>query len=252
MNPSPARADFDRDGFVIVRGLLDLPAVRLVRDEFEALAHAARTMRGTRDLDGSRFVIGRRTDGRSCIRRVVWCGGARPELLAIGRSAAIVDLAGELLRRDDLVHLINQAHFKEPGDGVDFPWHQDSHHRRCGTELWTDLDGRGSFVEIVVAVDPMTETNGGLYVLPGSHRRGHLPHDLSTGALSANIIDTTCAVPVELQPGDAVAFGPYLVHGSRANRSHAPRRALLNGFAVPGANRRVYPGVGLGELVRVA
>ena len=52
-----------------------------------------------------------------------------------------------------------------------------------------------------------------------------------------------------LQPGDAVAFGPYVVHGSAPNEGAYARRTLLNGFALPGANRRVYPGCGVGEPV---
>ncbi len=246
------RSAWERDGYLIVRGLLDAEAIRAISERFDALAEVGHRLGRTTDVEGSRFVMGRRPDGGPAIRRVVWCGGVQPELLAIGRSPAVVDLAGELLQRNDLLHLINQAHFKEPGDGVDFPWHQDSYHRRAGTDLWTDVDGRGSFVEIVVAVDPMTSENGGLWVVPGTHRLGHIPHDLETGALPAGVVDVSRAVPVQPGPGDAVAFGPYLVHGSVANRSDRPRRALLNGFAVPGANRRVYPGVGLGELVEVA
>jgi hypothetical protein len=37
------------------------------------------------------------------------------------------------------------------------------------------------------------------------------------------------------------------VHGSTANHSALPRRVLINGYACPGANGRVYPGAGSGR-----
>ena len=243
--PSLVRA-FRQDGFVHVPGLLSPSQVQGALASFERLRRAASRLPGTTELGGSLFVLGDGPRGRS-VARVVWCGGAEPPLLAIGRHPAVVGLAATLLRSRDLVHIINQAHFKEPGDGVAFPWHQDSAHRRYGTPEWTDVDGEGSFVEIVVALDPMDETNGGLRFLPGSHRDGHLPHDADRNLRDP--VSDDGAVLLPLQPGDAVAFGPYVVHGSAPNEGAYARRTLLNGFALPGANRRVYPGCGVGEPV---
>jgi hypothetical protein len=42
-------------------------------------------------------------------------------------------------------------------------------------------------------------------------------------------------------------FGPYAVHGSTSNESKYSRRVLINGYAYPGANGRVYPGEGSGR-----
>lgn len=233
---------FERDGFVVVRGLIDASQVDDVARAFDRLqARVADLEAGDHDLDGARFVLG---PGRPpVIRRVVWCGAAEPELLAVGRCPAILDLAAQLLGRSELVQLINQAHFKLPGDGVRFPWHQDAEHRRHGTPLWHDVDGRGSFVEIAVAVDPMTPDNGGLRLVPGSHADGVRAHVRRELPAPADFVS-----PV-LDPGDALAFGPFVVHGSPANHSDRPRRTLLNGFALPGANGRIYPGCGLGAPV---
>ena len=48
-----------------------------------------------------------------------------------------------------------------------------------------------------------------------------------------------------------VVFGPYTFHASDPNVSEGPRRALINGYACPGANRRIYPGRGSGRLLSV-
>ena len=37
-----------------------------------------------------------------------------------------------------MLQIINQAHFKAPGDGVDFPFHQDSVNRGVRSSEWRD------------------------------------------------------------------------------------------------------------------
>ncbi len=156
-------------------------------------------------------------------------------------------IAARALGSDRVVQLIQQAHFKLPGDEVAFGWHQDASNRRYGTPLWRDVDGRGSFVQIAVAVDPMTPERGGLRMIRGSHRAGFVA-DPRTGVVPAEHVRAADAVDVVLAPGDAAVFGPFTVHGSGPNRSSAPRRVFLQGYALPGANRRVYPGCGVGVL----
>jgi len=46
-----------------------------------------------------------------------------------------------------------------------------------------------------------------------------------------------------------IFFGPYTAHMSKANTSDHYRRVLINGYATPGANHRVYPGAGLGRVL---
>ncbi len=234
-------------GFVVVPGLLDRDDVDRALVAFDALVEMARDLDGTVMHRGAQFVV----DGGTRIHRVVWCGAAAPALSALGRHPRLVALAGQVLGASRVVQLINQAHFKLPGDGVAFPWHQDSTHRRYGTPQWTDVNGRGSFVEIAVALDPMGPENGGLRFVPGSGRLGHVPPDPRTGELPPGLFDPAAAVAPRLAPGDAVLFGPYTIHGSPPNPGPAARRLFLNGFASPGANRRVYPGEGAGRLLDV-
>ena len=154
-------------------------------------------------------------------------------------------MASEALGSDDLVQLIQQAHFKLPGDEVRFDWHQDASNRRYGTDLWSDLDGRGSYVQMTLAVDAMGPGNGGLRIARGSHRLGFVA-DVQSGALPPGCFDEEAAIDVALEPGDVALFGPFVIHGSGPNRSGGPRRLFLQGYALPGANRREYPGSGPG------
>ena len=59
------------------------------------------------------------------------------------------------------------------------------------------------------------------------------------------------AVDVMLKAGDVAFFGPYVFHSSSLNKTDSPRRVLINGYAQPGANKREYPGVGLGRHLKL-
>ncbi len=242
---------FEHDGFVVIRSLFSAKEVAEIREAFERLQHTAENLPETSTHNGSDFVIDKEGNGTR-IHRVVWCGSAESVLSTYGKDPRLVDLAATLLGSADLDQLINQAHFKMPGDNVEFPWHQDSRHRRFGTPLWTDVNGRGSFIEIAMAIDPVTLENGPIHFIPGSQKLGHLEPTPGTKDLPEGSYDPTQKRTPELQPGDIVAFGPFMIHGSEANHSTHPRRMFLNGFSVPGANHRVYPGEGSGRRVHAA
>jgi ectoine hydroxylase-related dioxygenase (phytanoyl-CoA dioxygenase family) len=242
---------FKNDGFVVIRSLFSKQEVEEIRRAFERLQHTAEHLSQTSTHHGSDFVIDREGE-RTRIHRVVWCGAAESVLSSFGEDPRIVNLAAALLGSPELDQLINQAHFKMPGDNVEFPWHQDSRHRRYGTPLWTDVNGTGSFVEIAMAIDPVTQDNGPIHFIPGSHRLGHIEPSPGIKDLPVGSFDPELKLTPELQPGDIVAFGPYMIHGSEANQSDKPRRMFLNGFSVPGANHRIYPGEGSGRRVRAS
>ena len=250
----PKNEAFIRDGFDVFRNVFTAAEVTLIAEAFDRLERTARRLRSTRMVRGSQFVVSAQpgaADEDVKIQRVVWCGAAEPILSSLGKDPRLVRLAAQLMGGCEFDQLINQAHFKFPGDGVAFDWHQDSRHRRYGTDLWNDVDGRGSFIELVTAIDPMTTSNGPLEFIPGSHTRGHIPPMHGTNDLPRDAFNPADAVTVTLEPGDVAAFGAFVIHGSKPNTSDQPRRSLLNGFALPGANHRIYPGEGAGRRVRL-
>ena len=234
--------DLHHQGYTVVRGVLDADEIHEVSGAFDRLLARARDLGETADVGGTRFVI---TPEPFQLRRVVWAGGIEPVLAGLGEDPRFLRLAAAALQARSFVQLIQQAHFKLPGDGVDFGYHQDASNRRYGSELFTDVDGRGSFVQLGLAVDPMTSGNGPLRVVPGSHRRGFIADPL-TGALPPEDYDEAGAIDLELAPGDLAIFGAFLIHGSAPNRGSTARRLFLQGYAAEGANRRVYPGSGTG------
>jgi ectoine hydroxylase-related dioxygenase (phytanoyl-CoA dioxygenase family) len=179
---------------------------------------------------GSRFTFA----PNNHVRHVSFCGNAEPVLLQFGRDARLLAIAVGLLGSREMDQLINQAHYKRPGSAVTFDWHQDSSHRGIGSGGFTDINGRGSYVQILLAIDDSTADNGPLEFIPGSNKLGHLGADLS------HRIDPARRVTPMLKRGDVVAFGPFTVHGSQANLSNKSRRVFINGFAFPGANHKDY------------
>lgn len=255
LSPSDLRRFYD-DGYLIIESLFS-------REEVEEMAEAAERIRalgreiaaalpagdgaGERKIehDGSQFVFGG-SNGSTRLLRVVWAGGCEPSFLACGRDARLTSIVGQLLGSSSAVQLLNQLHAKYPNDGLEFEPHQDSEHRRYGTPEWCDVDGRGSYVQTVVAIDDTTPENGPLIFYPRSGREGHL----DPATVRSDYRDRP-GVPALLAAGSAAFFGPYVVHRSAENRGAAPRRIAINGFALPGANSRSYFGAGTGVPVEL-
>jgi ectoine hydroxylase-related dioxygenase (phytanoyl-CoA dioxygenase family) len=241
---------------VVVPSLFSAGELDAARAAFERLHATAQRLRSTQDHAGARFVLADR-GGDVVVQRVVWAGGAEPALLDIGADPRLVGPALQLLGSDRCEQLLCQAHFKMPGDGVSFDWHQDVQHRDKGPGTWRDLNGRGSYVQTLLAVDEMRADNGPLQFVPreaarldarGRLRDAHYDYGTPMGGDDA-AVDARRAETVTGPAGSVIFFGPYAVHGSTPNRSATPRRVLINGYAYPGANGRVYPGEGSGRTL---
>jgi ectoine hydroxylase-related dioxygenase (phytanoyl-CoA dioxygenase family) len=259
-------AAFHAHGHVLLPGLFSADEVAVVRVAFDRLYATAQRLRVTGDHDGAWFVLKAPAIGDVIVQRVVWAGGAEPALLALSADPRLVQPALQLLGTSSCEQLLCQAHFKMPRDGVSFDWHQDIQHRDKGPGTWRDVNGTGSYVQSVLLVDDMRADNGPLLFLPDDavtlDARGRLvrggdtalPMPAGDGYGSgegAVVVDASRAITVTGRAGDVLLFGPSAVHGSQANMSSTSRRVLINGYAAPGANGRVYPGRGSGRTLPV-
>jgi ectoine hydroxylase-related dioxygenase (phytanoyl-CoA dioxygenase family) len=246
--------EFHDAGWIVVASLFNEDEIERMRACFDGLERLAAGMSETGLCRGSYFVLGQK-DGEQVIKRVVWAGGSQPYLLDIGADKRLTVPASQLLESPAMDQLLCQAHFKRPNDGVVFGWHQDIQHRDKGNGTWRDVNGKGSFVQTLIALDEMTDDSGPMQFIPGSSRWGRVDfgsHDYDDPGYSANAppqFDAKDAVTIFARPGDTLFFGPYTAHASFENTSPDYRRVLINGFACPGANRRVYPGEGAGRVL---
>ena len=98
---------------------------------------------------------------------------------------------------------------RQPGSD-DQGWHADFHFV-CDQPL---------MVNVGIYLDTLTDENGPIWVIPGSHRRKERPPKWDKGEL-------TDAIPVKVNAGDAVIFDCTLWHKGGGNRSDSVRRAIF-------------------------
>ena len=130
---------------------------------------------------------------------------------------------------------------KEPDEGSDFYVHQD----------WTYVDeNKASSWAIWVPLVDLTDSNGALHVVPGSHRmennfRGPGVADALEGL--HDVIRNEFGVPLYLKAGEAVVWNHKLVHYSPPNRSTESRVAATV-VLVPKGEQVVHCRAGKSDL----
>ncbi|MEU7474458.1 amino acid adenylation domain-containing protein [Lentzea sp. NPDC042327] len=156
------------------------------------------------------------------------------------RDPRLLGPASELLGDDVYVHQfkINAKHGL--GGGI-WEWHQDF-------MFWQREDGmpRPDALSAVVFLDPVTEFNGPLYLVPGSHQ-GLLPvtfdeeedwastlsaslkYQIDPVALGKSMNDNGIVAPLG-DMGSVLFFHGQLLHGSPPNMSATDRRLLIITF----------------------
>lgn len=105
---------------------------------------------------------------------------------------------------------------KEPDSAAFVSWHQDAFYMGLEPD---------NFVTAWVALTPSTSENGCVTVLPGTHtaRANHRDtfgeDNILTRGQTVTDVDESAAVDLELRPGQMSLHHPWLVHGSRPNRT---------------------------------
>lgn len=152
-----------------------------------------------------------------------------PECEQFVRHPAYLTLCRELIGPDaDLYY--NQAVMKPPAKGRSFGWHQDTQY------IITDpLE----YITCWTAITRTTVDNGTIWILPGMHRHGLLPHDWSEEAHEWQCrADTSWKIPVVLRPGQIAVFNSLLPHASGPNVSEEVRAAYVVQYHVPQVKHR--------------
>lgn len=112
----------------------------------------------------------------------------------------------------------DQCITKKPGGG-EFPWHQDNAYNRL-------LDGH---FQMWVGITDQTEENGGLWMRPGSHRLGHLPHRQDFNHKECEVSPGE-EVFVGSTKGDLIIFSSLMLHHTKTNNSNEDRCAYVAEF----------------------
>ena len=152
-----------------------------------------------------------------------------PVIHALSSHPAVVDRLASLYGPDLLLWRTSIL-IKAPGsdEGKRFPWHQD------GTYFNLVPEANISFW---LAIDPATEENGCVQLMPGTHTRIFPTEesggeDYLTKRSVLDGLDTANAVKMVLEPGQFFIFCERALHSSEPNRSNSTRMCLV-GRVVP-------------------
>lgn len=190
-------ASFFTDGFVIRRGFFNAAEIAWLR---AAIAAAGPRPRSPLDKEGQVF------------QELLFRQSA--DLQSFLSQPKIVDLLVPLIGPGFFVRK-DQAVTKQPG-GMELPWHQDNGYGGI----------RDGYVQLWVALDDVGPDSGGLWVLPGSHQYGILPHR-TQGPHAVWVGAAQNAVEITARPGDVVVFSSLLLHHTGPNRSNHPRTVYV-------------------------
>ena len=212
MVPSASQVEqFHRDGYFTTDVLFDEHALGEVRAEFDRLWQE---------------------------ESVVAEKGGEPKAVELARLRPFI---GEVHKRSDACkrfcflpvfqeicrHLIgpdtdlfyNQAVCKPPGKGRSFAWHQDNQY---------GLTDPLAYITCWVPIGRATVDNGTIWILPGMHKNGVLPHVWSDEAREWQCqVDTAFKQPVVLRAGQMAVFNSLLPHASGPNTSDETRYAYV-------------------------
>jgi hypothetical protein len=206
--------DYHRDGYVLVREMLDAEEIDLL----------GRSARQDRELD--RRSQGREDGEGGSVRMSLWNQPGNGIYGMIARSQRIVDSMERLLD-GEVYHYHSKMILKDPEVGGAWTWHQDYGYWYQNGVLFPLMSS------VMIAVDPSTRENGCLQVLKGSHLMGRIDHELTGEQAGANLEHVEEARKVldlehvEMDPGDALFFHCNLLHRSDRNQSPDPRWSLI-------------------------
>ncbi len=225
-DPMPADPDeqadfFRREGFVVLRGVLDASELAELDRELDRLAANAATLPKIREG----FQLEKASDAAR----------GKPAFRKIGGISDLSEAFGRLMRHPRIVPLLRRiigprvmlyrdvCMMKPARVGREKPWHQDSVYWP-----WIPME----LVSAMTALDDAGVDNGCLQIIPRTHleQRQHYGSELQLD-LTDEEQARTCAVP--LARGDTLLFHSLLFHASQTNRSDRDRRVCILSYQSP-------------------
>jgi ectoine hydroxylase-related dioxygenase (phytanoyl-CoA dioxygenase family) len=215
LDPRVDREHFLREGYVVVRGVLDPAALEAVNEEMAALfAQQLRRLGLPVDRGHDREAFLANAARLLAVDVAAYISTARltqmvPTAHQVMCSAPILQVVRDLGLALPVIstrlsnHIMSDL-LKIPGGYHKSPPHQD----------WRSMQGSLDSVVLWAPTTPATERDYPLEVAPGSHLHGLMDtvDHIMTPAVSDPRITEESYQALSLQPGDVVAFSSFLVH----------------------------------------
>ena len=212
-DPDAICAALERDGAVIVEGLLPLDVVARVNDEVEAAVAAA-------DPDEALFAPIMSAFHGPHTRQVTGVPGiSRTFATDVMCHPLLLALCDRILLPSCARYQLNLGHLLQRGPGAEEQWlHRDE-------AVWSDVPRPAPELQLasVVAFVDFTRDNGATRVVPGSHRWPD--RELSPAEqMRASAPTPEQIVYAEMPAGSAVVYSGGTIHAGGANTTDIPRR----------------------------
>jgi hypothetical protein len=196
---------FDRDGFIVARRMFSPGQMQDFIDECQSFEGKVRD-RAEPNSKGRMQFYSELFRESELVRRFV-------------TQQSLIDFISPITG-PDLWLRWDQAVAKGPQSGV-FAWHTD--------EAYDGLTQR--HFEVWIALTEMRADNGGLWVIPGSHKRRHRHHRIGNHMVAdaSPLLDAPSGgkVFVEAEAGDVVLFSSGLLHKTYENTTTKARWAYV-------------------------
>lgn len=196
---------YQQDGWVSPIDIYDQGEIQALREELEEAEQAWPEALNDQGRNNAHIVL--------------------PVLDRIAHEPRILDAVEQLIGHDILI-TSTTLFIKDPHTKGFVSWHQDARYTGLEPHNW---------VTAWLALTDVTEENGCMYMLPGSHLQPLVEHqdtygedNILTRGQTIQNVDEDKTVPVLLKAGQLSLHHPRVIHGSSANKSDKRRI----GFAV--------------------
>jgi len=215
-------SQFHRDGFLLGPRILSEAQIAILNDEVKRVIEH-------RDGSGPKPVLLRNLSGsqNNPVWQIVNIWQASPPFAALIGNQTIAEDIAQFTNANQLRLFHDQIQYKPAGTGGVNMWHQDA-------PYWPILTG-GRQITAWIALDDADESNGCMQMIPGSHHWGNhinfleslksfesMPRQFSGHEIRMK----NCPVPA----GHVHYHHSLTWHGSPANTSNRPRRAIALHF----------------------
>jgi len=248
--PTALAADFARDGYLSIPALTTEADTEQIRSLLDPLFARFDTL-GERAVD----LAGPGAPGQPLrspeINEAVIL---EPRLRNTLTYLRCRDIARQLLGVP-VGYQFDHAIFKSPNNRTPTAWHQDEAYSQEPIPLRS--------IHFWIPLQAVTESNGCMWFIPGSHRGPLLPHRLlnsrtdglnrkvAGGTLVTDNVDSSNAVACPLAIGGVTVHHPLTLHYTGANQSDSVRKAWIIHFGAYGwFRRRLHPKVLMARLAR--
>ena len=213
------------NGYLAVKNVLsddELESLRQVTDDYVEQSRQVTKSDSIFDLEPGH------TPESPKLRRIKQPASQHPIYGDTMRHAGALDILAQLIG-PNIRAIGNKLNMKSGAFGSPVEWHQD----------WAFFPHTNNDVlAIGICLDDMTEANGCLMVMPGSHKGRILDHHQDgyfVGAVTEPDFDDSAAARIEIPAGGMSIHHARALHGSLPNLSSQSRRLLLFTYAASDA-----------------